>query len=41
MEKMEFWLNVVGEYTQENYELLPNEKLRANDHKVFLYSTNK
>ena len=36
-----FWKKVVGDYTGEAYEIIPNEKLDAEDHKVFLFSTGK
>ena len=36
----EFWKKVVGEYTNEKYEFLPNDEL-GEGHKVFLFSTDR
>ena len=36
-----FWKKVVGDYTGEAYEIIPNEELDAEYHKVFLFSTGK
>ena len=34
-----FWTRVVGDYTNNKYEILPNVKLGAEYHQVFLFST--
>jgi len=36
-----FWSKVVSDYTSGKYEIVPNEKLGVDYHKVFLFSTNK
>ena len=36
-----FWTKVVSSYTSGLYEILPNEKLGAEDHQVFLFTTSK
>jgi len=38
---VEFWTKVVGDYTGGEYKILPNEKLGAEWHKVFFFSTAK
>lgn len=36
---VEFWTKVVGDYTDNEYKILPNEKLGAEWHNLFLFTT--